>query len=98
MTTVATRRVRLLADKKSYAPGDNAHLSLVSEVAGFHALIITTGSTQIKRELMSSEGKTLSFDLPIIAGSQPNLTVDAIFHKDNVVYQASKTLNVPPSQ
>ena len=89
---------RLLADKKSYAPGDTAHLSLVSEVAGFHALVITTGATQIKREVMSSAGKTLSFDLPITAAAQPNLTVDALFIKDNVMYQATKTLNVPPAQ
>ncbi len=93
-----TQTARLLADKKSYAPGETAHLSLVSEAAGFHALIITTGTSQIRRELMSSDGKTLSFDVPITAASQPNVTVDALFLKDNVVYQASKTLNVPPAQ
>jgi uncharacterized protein YfaS (alpha-2-macroglobulin family) len=89
---------RLLADKKSYAPGDVAHLSLVSDVEGFHALILTTGSSLIKRELMSSDGRTLSFDVPITAAAQPNLTVDALFLKNNVLYQATKTLNVPPSQ
>ncbi len=89
---------RLLADKKSYVPGDTAHLSLISEVEGFHALIITTGSTEIKREVMSSEGKTLSFDVPITAASQPNITIDTLFLRDNVVYQSSRTLNVPPSQ
>ena len=89
---------RLLADKKSYAPGETAHLSLVSDVAGFHALVIATGAQQMKREVMSTDGKTLSFDLPVTAASQPNVTVEAIFLKDNVLYQATKTLNVPPVQ
>ena len=47
---------------------------------------------------MSTDGKTLSFDLPVTAASQPNVTVEAIFLKDNVLYQATKTLNVPPVQ
>ena len=46
---------------------------------------------------MHSDGKTLSFDLPITADSQPNITVDALFIKDNTLYQATKTLKVPAS-
>src|ERR1019366_9147788 len=36
--------------------------------------------------------------LPITADSQPNITVDALFIKDNTLYQATKTLKVPPTQ
>ena len=50
------------------------------------------------RDVMHSDGKTISFDLPITADSQPNVTVDAFFIKDNTLYQATKMLKVPPTQ
>jgi hypothetical protein len=89
---------QIVADKKTYAPGDTAHLSIVSESGDFYALVIAQGYTVQKREVMHSDGKTLSFDLPITADSQPNVTVDALFIKDNTLYQATTTLKVPPVQ
>jgi uncharacterized protein YfaS (alpha-2-macroglobulin family) len=89
---------QIVADKKTYAPGDTAHLSIVSETGGFYALVIAQGFTVQKSEVMHSDGKTLSFDLPITADSQPNVTVEAMFIKDNTLYQATKELKVPPVQ
>jgi uncharacterized protein YfaS (alpha-2-macroglobulin family) len=93
-----TESTQIVADKKTYAPGDTAHLSIVSETAGFYALVIAQGDTVQKREVMHSDGNTLSFDLPITADSQPNITVDALFLKDDTLYQATKELKVPPTQ
>jgi hypothetical protein len=89
---------QIVADRKTYAPGDTAHLSIVSETGGFYALVIAQGFTVQKSEVMHSDGKTLSFDLPITADSQPNVTVEALFIKDNTLYQATKELKVPPVQ
>jgi uncharacterized protein YfaS (alpha-2-macroglobulin family) len=89
---------QIVADKKSYAPGDTAHLSIVSEAEGFYALVVAQGYTVQMRNVMHTDGKTLSFDLPITADSQPNVTVDALFIKDNTLYQAEKVLKVPPTQ
>ncbi|HEY4355733.1 MAG TPA: MG2 domain-containing protein [Acidobacteriaceae bacterium] len=91
-------QAQIIADKKSYAPGDTAHLTLISQVAGFHALVTATGYTAEFRKVLSTDGKTLSFDLPITHDSQPNLTVDAVFLKDETVYQANKSIKVPPTQ
>jgi uncharacterized protein YfaS (alpha-2-macroglobulin family) len=93
-----SQTAQIVADKKAYAPGDTAHLSIVSETDGFYALVVAQGKTVQKRDTMHTDGKTLSFDLPITADSQPNITVDALFLKDNVLYQASKVLKVPPVQ
>jgi uncharacterized protein YfaS (alpha-2-macroglobulin family) len=90
--------MQIVADKKSYAPGDTAHLSIVSEASNFYALVVTQGNTVQKREVMHTDGKTLAFDLPITADAQPNITVDALFLKDNTLYQASKVIKVPPAQ
>jgi hypothetical protein len=94
----STATTQIVADKKIYAPGDTAHLSIVSETDGFYALVVAQGYTVQKREVMHTDGKTISFDLPITADSQPNVTVDALFIKDNTLYQATKTLKVPPVQ
>lgn len=93
-----TERTQIVADKKIYAPGDTAHLSLVSESSGFYALVVAQGYAVSKREVMHTDGKTLAFDLPITADSQPNLTVEAFFIKDNTLFQASKVIKVPPVQ
>ena len=89
---------QIITDKKSYAPGDTAHISMVSEVAGFHALVTTEGESLISRKVLSTDGKTLSFDLPITAEAQPNITLSALFLKNNTLYQATKRIQVPPTQ
>jgi uncharacterized protein YfaS (alpha-2-macroglobulin family) len=94
----STQTTQIVADKKSYAPGDIAHLSILSETDGFYALVVAQGYTVQKREVMHTDGKTIAFDLPITSDSQPNITVDALFLKDNTLYQATKVLKVPPVQ
>ncbi|WP_446744992.1 alpha-2-macroglobulin family protein [Silvibacterium acidisoli] len=89
---------QIVTDKKSYSPGDVAHVSIVSDVEGFHALVITEGASLLKRDVLHTDGKTLSFDLPITADAQPNITVSAIFLKNSTLYQASKRIQVPPVQ
>jgi uncharacterized protein YfaS (alpha-2-macroglobulin family) len=89
---------QIVADKKSYAPGDTAHLSIVSQASGFYALVLVEGETLLKRETMHSTGGTLSFDLPITGEAMPNLTVTVLFLKDSTLYQATKTIKVPPVQ
>jgi uncharacterized protein YfaS (alpha-2-macroglobulin family) len=93
-----SRRVQILADKKSYAPGDTAHLSIVSQTPGFHALVVATGYSTEFRKVLSSDGETLTFDLPITVDSQPNLNVSAVFVRDGQLFEASKDIKVPPVQ
>ena len=92
-----SQNVQIIADKKTYAPGETAHLSIISQVENFHALVIATGYSIEFRKVLSSEGKTLSFDLPITTDSQPNLDVSAIFIQNDQMYQASKPIKVPPA-
>ncbi|MFP5229353.1 MAG: alpha-2-macroglobulin family protein, partial [Acidobacteriota bacterium] len=90
------QNVQIIADKKTYAPGDTAHLSLISQVAPFHALVVATGYSVEFRKVISSDGMTVNFDLPITADSQPNLDVSVFFLKDGQLYQAGQQIKVPP--
>ncbi|HZU09602.1 MAG TPA: alpha-2-macroglobulin family protein [Pseudacidobacterium sp.] len=94
----SSQTVQIVADKKTYAPGDTAHLSIISQVDNFHALVVASGYSVEFKKVLSSEGKTLSFDLPITSDSQPNLDVSAVYIQNDQMYQASKQLKVPPVQ
>jgi alpha-2-macroglobulin len=66
-----SQNVQIISDKKSYAPGDTAHLSIISQVENFHALVVAAGYSVEFKKILSSEGKTLTFDLPITADCSP---------------------------
>ena len=93
-----SRALQIVADKKSYAPGDTAHLSIISEVDNFHALVVAAGYSVEFKKVLSSDGKTLTFDLPITKDSQPNIEVSVEFIKNNQLYSANKQIKVPPVQ
>jgi alpha-2-macroglobulin len=93
-----SRSVQIVADKKSYAPGETAHLSILSNVDSFHPLVIATGYTVEFRKVMFSPGKSLTFDLPITTDAQPNLEVTAAFIRNDQLYQANLSIKVPPVQ
>jgi alpha-2-macroglobulin len=94
----SSEMTQIVADKKSYAPGETAHLSIVSDTGGFYALVNVRGATLQRHDVMHSDGKTLSFDLPTTTDSQPNITVEALYIRNSTLYQASKVLKVPPVQ
>jgi hypothetical protein len=91
-----SQTVQIVADKKSYIPGDTAHLSIISQVEHFHALVVATGYSVEFRKVISSDGMTVNFDLPITTDSQPNLEVSVTFLKDGQLYQATQQIKVPP--
>jgi uncharacterized protein YfaS (alpha-2-macroglobulin family) len=93
-----SRAVQIIADKKTYAPGDTAHLSILSNVDSFHALVIATGNTVEFQKVIFSPGKALTFDLPITADAQPNLEVTAAFIRNDQLYHADISIKVPPVQ
>ena len=93
-----SQAVRIVTDKKSYAPGDTAHISILSNVDNFHALVIATGDTVEFRKVMFSPGKSLTFDLPITTDAQPNLDVSVAFIRNDQLYQANQSIKVPPVQ
>ncbi len=93
-----SRSVQVIADKKTYAPGDTAHLSILSNIEGFHALVIATGYTVEFQKVLFSPGKSLTFDLPITADAQPNLEVSVAFIRNDQLYQANLSLKIPPVQ
>jgi alpha-2-macroglobulin len=93
-----SRAVQIISDKKTYAPGDTAHISILSNVDNFHPLVIATGYTVEFCKVMFSPGKSLTFDLPITPDAQPNLELNVAFIRNDQLYQANLSIKVPPLQ
>ena len=93
-----SQQVQIIADKKKYAVGDIAHLSIVTQATGFHALVTATGNSVQFQKVLTSDGKTLTWDMPITRDSVPNLQVDAVFVQNDQMYQASRNIKIPPAE
>ncbi|MFN2976528.1 alpha-2-macroglobulin family protein [Terriglobus aquaticus] len=92
------QKIRILTDKKTYAPGDTAHVTLVSPVADVHVLFTATANAPILRKVLAGRGNTLNVDLPLGKEAQPNLTLDAVLVKNDKLYQGRRSVSVPPVQ
>src|SRR6185437_4537787 len=96
-----TSRVQIVADKKSYKPGETAHLALMTNlpnVSQTHLLVTTEGRTIQSKRVVTASGASTMVDIPITSENQPNVYVSVTFVNDNTLYTGSKNLNVPAEQ
>ncbi|HXZ80382.1 MAG TPA: alpha-2-macroglobulin family protein [Terriglobales bacterium] len=93
-----TEQLQIIPDKKSYQPGDVAHLLIMTGKGAAHVLVTTEGATILSRQVVHTNGGTAAVDVPIKAEYAPNVFVVAAFLHDNKLHQGSKSLNVPPDQ
>lgn len=96
-----TSRVQIIADKKSYKPGETAHLMVMTNlpnVSQEHLLVTTEGRTIQSRRVVTASGASTMVDVPISSENQPNFYVSVTFVRDNTLYTGSKNLNVPSEQ
>ncbi len=91
---VGERELELVPDKKSYAPGEVAHLGLKGNVAPT-TMLVTKEARQVSwRQVVSPSGAS-TIDVPIVDGDLGDIYVDIAFLKDDRLYRAEKRLGVP---
>ena len=91
-------RVQIVADKKSYVPGDTAHVLIVTGKEPTSVLVTTEGNGLYGSQVIRSSGGSITVDLPVKPEYAPNFYVAATFIRGNKLYQGSKSLVVPPTQ
>jgi uncharacterized protein YfaS (alpha-2-macroglobulin family) len=91
----ANTQAQIVADKKSYQVGDEAHLLLVTGLKESWAVVTAEGDTVQSRQLLHATGESFAFDIPITGKAQPNLIVSAILVHENQLMTAQKDLKVP---
>ena len=94
----AEERVQIVADKKTYAPGDVAHVLIVTGSGPASVLVTAEGNGLYSGQVIKSNGGSVSVDVPVKPEYAPNFYVAAVFIRGNKLYQGSKSLKVPPTQ
>ena len=91
-------RIQIVADKKSYVPGDTAHVLIVTGKEPASVLVTAEGNGLYSAQVIKSSGGSITVDVPIQPEFAPNFYVSAIFIRGNKLYQGNKSLTVPPTQ
>jgi alpha-2-macroglobulin len=94
----AQERVQIVPDKKTYQPGDTAHVLIVTGKEPASVLITAEGNGLYSGQVIKSAGGSITVDVPVKPEYAPNFYVGAVFIRDNKLYQGSKSLTVPPTQ
>ncbi len=76
-----TNRVDLIADKRSYKPGDTASILVTAPYAGMSALMTIERGEVIEHKLFTLKGTTELLQVPISAGYAPNVYVSVVLIK-----------------
>jgi uncharacterized protein YfaS (alpha-2-macroglobulin family) len=93
----AQERVQIVPDKKSYVPGDTAHVLIVTGKDPASALVTAEGNGLYSAQVIRSSGGSVTVDVPIKPEYAPNFYLAATFIRGNKLYQGSKSLSVPPT-
>jgi alpha-2-macroglobulin len=94
----AQERVQIVPDKKTYQPGDTAHVLIVTGKEPASVLVTVEGNGLYSGQVVKSSGGSITVDVPIKPEYTPNFYVAAVFIRGNKLYQGSKSLTVPPVQ
>jgi len=90
-------RIQIVADKKTYQPGDIAHVLVVTGNEPASVLVTAEGNGLYSGQVSKSSGGSIAVDVPIKPEYAPNFYVAAVFIRGNKMYEGSKSLNVPPT-
>jgi alpha-2-macroglobulin len=91
-------RIQIVADKKTYQPGDIAHVLIVTGNGPASVLVTAEGNALYSGQVIKSSGGSIAVDVPVKPEYAPNFYVGAVFIRDNKLYEGSKSLTVPPTQ
>ncbi|MBI1786815.1 MAG: alpha-2-macroglobulin [Acidobacteria bacterium] len=91
-------RIEIVADKRSYKPGEAAKVLIATGVPEARVLVTIEGRDLYSRQLVAAKSPSITVDIPIRPEYLPNVYVSAAFVRDNKLYEGSKKLNVPAAR
>jgi uncharacterized protein YfaS (alpha-2-macroglobulin family) len=87
--------IKLITDKKSYRPGETAHILAILPTDNANLLISTELATVLEATHLTSPGKSVMIDLPIQADYAPDVYLNVTYVKDGEMYTQQQRLSVP---
>ncbi len=91
------RRIDIFPDKHSYAPGDTAHVLILTHIAESQVLVTTEGQ-QVYTWSVHSADESLTVDIPIEERFEPNVFLDVSIVKNEQLVEGSKNIPVPATE
>ncbi len=89
------KSIKLVPDKKSYKPGETAHVLAILPTDNAHLLVSTELSTVMSVQHVSSPGRSIVLDIPIQASYAPNVFLNVSYVKGGDMYTSDQRLVVP---
>ncbi|HYR77652.1 MAG TPA: MG2 domain-containing protein [Pyrinomonadaceae bacterium] len=89
------KSIKLVPDKKSYKPGETAHVLAMLPADNVHLLVTTELSNVFTVRQIDAPGRSIVIDVPIDRKYEPNVYLDVSFVKDNDMYNQSQLIAVP---
>ncbi len=89
------KTIKLVPDKKSYQPGETAHVLAMLPADKAHLLVTTELSHVMTVRQIDATGRSIVIDVPIDRKYEPNVYLDVSFVKDSDMYSQSQLLAVP---
>ncbi len=89
------KSIKLVPDKKSYQPGETAHVLAMLPVDQAHLLVTTELSEVLTVRHIESAGRSIVIDVPIEKKYAPNVYLDVSFVKNSDMYSQNQIIGVP---
>lgn len=87
--------IKLVPDKKSYQPGETAHVLAMLPTDKAHLLVTTELESVMTARQVEAAGRVVMIDVPIEARYAPNVYLGVSFIKDDEMYTSDRSLRVP---
>ncbi|QQS46872.1 MAG: hypothetical protein IPM66_23825 [Acidobacteriota bacterium] len=87
--------IKLVADKKSYKPGETAHVLAMLPTDKAHLLVTTEMTSVVDARHVYAAGRAIMIDVPIRESYSPNVYLGLTYIRDGEMYEHSKSLAVP---
>lgn len=87
--------IKLVPDKKNYAPGETAHVLAMLPTDRAHLLVTTELGSVMTARRVDSAGPAVMIDVPIESHYAPNVYLSVSYVKDGEMYTHDKLLVVP---
>jgi uncharacterized protein YfaS (alpha-2-macroglobulin family) len=87
--------IKLVPDKKSYKPGETAHVLAILPTDNAHLLVSTELNSVLAVQNVNSPGRSIVLDVPIQASYAPNVFLNVSYVKGGDMYTSDQRLVVP---
>jgi uncharacterized protein YfaS (alpha-2-macroglobulin family) len=92
------QRLEIYPDKRSYRPGETAHVLIVTNKPGAQVLVTTECQQVYTWSVHTSTEASFTVDIPIEERFEPNFFLGATFVKNEQLFEGTKNISVPASE